>query len=190
MQEWKGAPVETRGDSLAGVWLARGCAAAFGRILTFRFPFGSYSGPPFTSLFNALSRAADRSWRIAVSVSYHLPNPYSVLCTLSSPRAARGAAPTFPSFSPFEKEWCSRWESNPNRRLRRPEFYPLKYESVLSFKQADCKGVKYFPKEATWRAFLHPTSLHLSHPLRGRARAPCAPAPPRYAGPCDPGRAR
>ena len=154
------------------------------------FPFGSYSGPPFTSLFNALSRAADRSWRIAVSVSYHLPNPYSVIRTLSSPRAARSRAPTFPSFSPFEKEWCSRWESNPNRRLRRPEFYPLKYESVLSFKQVDCKGVKYFPKEATWRAFLHPTSLHLSHPLRGRARAPCAPAPPRYAGPCDPGRAR
>ena len=31
---------------MAGVWLARGCAAAFGRLLIFRFPFGSYSGPP------------------------------------------------------------------------------------------------------------------------------------------------
>ena len=171
---------------MAGVWLARGCAAAFGRLLIFRFPFGSYSGPPFNSLLNVLSRTADRSWRIAVSAPTIFPirNPYSVLCN------PLGQHAVLPLPSPCEKEWCSRWESNPNRRLRRPEFYPLKYESVLSFKQADCKGVKYFPKEAIWRTLPHRTSLHLWHPLRGRAPAPSARAQPRYAGPCDQGRAR
>ena len=101
-------------------------------------------------------------------------------------------APTLksPPFSPCEKEWCSRWDSNPNRRLRRPEFYPLKYESVPPSKQAEHKGVKYFPKSSIWRAFLHPSSPHPSHPSRGQAPAPSARGRRRYAGPCGSGQAR
>ena len=41
MPRCKGALVETGGDSLAGVWLARGYEAAFGRLLLFRFPVSS-----------------------------------------------------------------------------------------------------------------------------------------------------
>ena len=124
----------------------------------------------------------------------HAPtlNQSSIICTQQSSRTARGAVPTLnPAlFRPAKKEWCSRWDSNPNRRLRRPEFYPLKYESVPPSKQAEHKGVKYFPKSSIWRAFLHPSSPHPSHPSRGQAPAPSARGRRRCAGPCGSDQAR
>ena len=83
VQRWR--QEETGGDSLAGVWLARGCAADLRP--TAHIPLSRLANIPvplLPPLFNALSRAADRSWRIAVSVSYHLPNPYSVLSSGST----------------------------------------------------------------------------------------------------------
>lgn len=33
-----------------------------------------------------------------------------------------------------QKKWCSRWDLNPNLRLRRPTFYPLNYGNILQEK--------------------------------------------------------
>jgi hypothetical protein len=100
---------------------------------------------------------------------------------------------TFPSPIPYppspisrrSAKWCSRWDSNPNRRLRRPEFYPLKYESVPPSNQTDGKGVKYFPKWSIWRAFRKRPSVRPYRPSRLQVspRAPCVPVRRRCAGP-------
>ena len=80
------------------------------------------------------------------------------LTTLGQPRLSEGAQPypiqlrqhaalplPLSLRAKLAQKWCSRWESNPNRRLRRPAFYPLKYESVKQVKSRELIFSQSFP---------------------------------------------